>query len=444
MNTELEALPVNLDQWLAYISRIHPREIELGLARVQLVATALQLTGPAPQVVTVAGTNGKGTTVASLEALLCGQGVSCGTYTSPHIHRFNERIHINGKEASDLDICRAFGAIERARGQVSLSYFEFATLAALILMQEAGIEVAILEVGLGGRLDAVNIIDPDVSIITSISLDHEDWLGHDRDTIALEKAGILRPGRPFVCGDSEPPGSLLSRASELNCQYYQWQADFQLLQTGVGNWRWQGRLASGESTALEFSLPVGMLPSNVGCALQALALLPGRWPSTGAAAALREARLAGRQEWRRDSRSGVQVLLDVAHNPASAGALADCIGKWRATAHNRGKVTVVFAVMADKKVEDMAVCLQTNTDIWYIAQFDDPRCLDSGTLQKRLSESGFERPLKRFESLTEAYREACTQAAGNLAQDPETEQLVVVTGSFMTVAALRNATRNPG
>lgn len=444
MNTELEALPANLEQWLAYISRVHPREIELGLARVQQVATALQITAPAPQVVTVAGTNGKGTTVASLEALLCAQGVSCGTYTSPHIHRFNERIHINGEEASDLEICRAFSAIEEARGQVSLSYFEFSTLAALILMQEARIEVAILEVGLGGRLDAVNIIDPDVCIITSISLDHEDWLGHDRDTIAIEKAGILRAARPFVCGDPEPPSSLLSRARELNCRYYQWRSDFQLLETRTGNWRWQGRLATGEPIELEFSLPAGMLPSNVGCALQALALLPGRWPSPGAAAALREARVAGRQEWRIDALSGVQVLLDVAHNPASAGALADCIGRWRKTASNGGRVTVVFAVMADKKVEDMAVCLQTNTDIWYIAQFDDPRCLDSASLQKRLSESGFECPLKRFDSLMEAYREACAQAAGMLAQDPETEQLVVVTGSFMTVAALRNATRNPG
>lgn len=444
MNTELEALPVNLDQWLAYIGRVHPREIELGLSRVQQVASALQITTAAPQVVTVAGTNGKGTTVACLEALLCAQGVSCGSYTSPHIHRFNERIHIKGQEASDLDICRAFATIEEARGQVSLSYFEFATLAALILMQEAGIEVAILEVGLGGRLDAVNIIDPQVSIITSISLDHEDWLGHDRDTIALEKAGILRAERPFVCGDPEPPASLLTRARELNCQYYQWRHDFQLLETGAGNWRWQGRLATGEAIELEFSLPVGMLPANVGCALQALALLPGRWPSAGAAAALREARVAGRQEWRRDIVSGVPVLLDVAHNPASAAALADCIGRWRASASNGGRVSVVFAAMADKKVEDMAVCLQTNTDIWYIAQFDDPRCLDSASLLKRLSESGFECPLKRFDSLMEAYREACAQAAGNLAQDPETEQLVVVTGSFMTVAALRNATRNPG
>lgn len=444
MNTEPEAPPANLDQWLSYISRIHPREIELGLARVQQVAAALQLERPAAQVITVAGTNGKGTTVASLEAVLCAQGVSCGSYTSPHIHRFNERIHINGEEASDLAICRAFHAIDKARGQVSLSYFEFATLAALLLMQEAGIAVAILEVGLGGRLDAVNIIDADVSIITSISLDHEDWLGSDRDSIALEKAGILRAGRPFVCGDPNPPSTLLARSRELNCEYYQWQRDFQVVQTSAGNWRWQGRLQTGEPAELEFGPPVGMLPSNVACALQALALLPGRWPAAGAANALQACQVAGRQEWRCDSLTGVPVLLDVAHNPASAGALADCIDEWRSTAVNGGRVTVVLAVMADKKVEDMAVCLQTNTDIWYIAQFDDPRCLDSASLQKRLLESGFELPLKRFESLDAAYREACTQAAGSLVKDPDTEQLVVVTGSFMTVAALRNATRNPG
>lgn len=442
MNTESESSPVNLPQWLDYISRIHPREIELGLARVQEVATALDLVRPAPQVITVAGTNGKGTTVSCLEAILHAQGVRCGTYTSPHIHRFNERIHINGKEASDSDICRAFALIDQKRGQVSLSYFEFATLAALYLMQEAAIEVAILEVGLGGRLDAVNIIDPDVSIITSISMDHEDWLGNDRDTIALEKAGILRQGKPFICGDEVPPSSLLARATELHCQYYQWQREFQLGSSGTDRWLWRGQEPPGNAVELELRLPRGMLPSNVGCALQALALLPQRFPAGNIDAVLQKAQVPGRQEWREDRRTGVQVLLDVAHNPASARALADCISNWRSSIKNDAQVTVVLAVMADKKVEDMAVCLQSNTDIWYIAHFEDPRGLSSDLLQLRLLKSVFKRPLKRFDSLLEAYGEACNQAAAN--QDQLTEQLVVVTGSFMTVAALRNATRNPG
>ena len=437
MNTSLTPQTRNLDQWLDYIGQVHPKEIELGLARSRQVAKSMGLIRPAPQVVTVAGTNGKGSTVACLEALLSAQGLRCGTYTSPHIHDFNERIRVCGAPAENTVICAAFLKIEKARGQVSLSYFEFATLAALSIFEESELDVVVLEVGLGGRLDAVNIVDPDVSVITSIALDHEDWLGNDRETIALEKAGILRNGMPFVCGDEDPPQSLLAKSRNLGCQLYRWRTDFQL-ETEGDQLQWRGKAGNGGALQYSASMPAGLLASNVACALQALALLDLPWPIGAEQQGLDKCAIAGRQEWRQDRQNGTQILLDVAHNPAAAKALAAGIENWRSTAVNPGKVIVVFAAMADKKVEDMAVCLETNTDIWYIAHFDDPRCLGAAELENRLLKHGFSRPLRSFETLAEAYRVACDGAVDT----PESGNcLVVVTGSFFTVAELRNETR---
>lgn len=438
MNTPLNPQTTNLDQWLDYIGQIHPKEIELGLDRIHRVFQAMGLIKPAPQIITVAGTNGKGSTVACLEALLLAQGIRCGAYTSPHIHRFNERIRVDGRAAIDSVICDALAKVDKARGQVSLSYFEFATLAALLIFEESGLDVVILEVGLGGRLDAVNIIDPDISVITSIALDHEDWLGNDRDSIALEKAGILREVVHFVCGDKDPPVSLAARAKELQCREYYWQQNFQLEIDQDGIFQWQGISAAGDKRRFAARMPDGLLASNVASALQALALLDLPWPTADDQNGLSECVIAGRQEWRQDRLNGVSVLLDVAHNPAAAEALGRRIEQWRSTTVNPGKVTVVFAAMADKKVEDMAVCLETNTDIWYIAHFDDPRCLGAVELENRLLKQGFSRPLRSFETLKEAYRVACDEAVD--AEEPG-DSLVVVTGSFFTVAELRNETR---
>ncbi len=205
----------NLKQWLSYLEQLHPNEIDMGLARVQDVAQRLRLPRLAKKIVTVTGTNGKGSTCALLASLVAGQGLSVGVYSSPHLLRYNERVRINAEEVSDAQLCAAFTAVEEARAEVSLTYFEMGTLAAFWLFAQSSLDVVILEVGLGGRLDAVNIVDSDVAVVTSIGIDHKDWLGDTRDSVAYEKAGIFRPELPAVCGDIDPPEQLLTRAALL-------------------------------------------------------------------------------------------------------------------------------------------------------------------------------------------------------------------------------------
>ncbi|MET0947222.1 MAG: Mur ligase family protein, partial [Pseudomonas sp.] len=209
--------PGSLGDWLAYLEQLHPSAIDMGLERSQQVARQLGLTRPAPKVITVTGTNGKGSTCAFLAALLQAQGLKVGVYSSPHLLRYNERVQVQGVEATDVELCDAFAAVEAARGDVTLTYFEMGTLAAFWLFERAGLDVAVLEVGLGGRLDAVNLIDADLALVTSIGIDHADWLGDTRESVAFEKAGIFREGRPALCGDLDPPAPLLAQAAALNC-----------------------------------------------------------------------------------------------------------------------------------------------------------------------------------------------------------------------------------
>ena len=205
----------SLDEWLVLLEQRHPSLIDLGLERVAEVAARLELTTPKSKVITVAGTNGKGSCVAIIEALLTTVGIRVGTFTSPHLLAYNERIRIDAENSNDADICRAFVAIEQARGDISLTYFEFSALAALWLFAETELDIIVLEVGLGGRLDAVNIIDPDVAVITSIDLDHQQWLGESRSAIGLEKAGVARSGVPLICADADPPDELLAALDSL-------------------------------------------------------------------------------------------------------------------------------------------------------------------------------------------------------------------------------------
>jgi len=204
------------------LETLHPKEIELGLKRVSTVAERMGLLSPTAKVITVAGTNGKGSCVRTMEALLAAQNISCGAYTSPHLRRYNERVRLNAVEASDQALCEAFAEINAARAEISLTYFEFATLAALTLFQKHQLDYWLLEVGLGGRLDAVNILDPDVAVITQIDLDHQEWLGDTREVIAVEKAGILRSGMPCIIADEKPPGTLTAAAEGLACSVYQY------------------------------------------------------------------------------------------------------------------------------------------------------------------------------------------------------------------------------
>lgn len=422
----------SLESWLSYISSVHPREIELGLDRTRRVADRLQLGKPAPTVITVAGTNGKGSCVATMEAILQRAGYKTGCYTSPHIHSFNERIRIDGHCVTDAALIAAFEAIEAKRGDETLSYFEFATLAGLYLFRESAVDVALLEVGLGGRLDAVNIIDADVAIISSIGIDHVDWLGDDIESIAAEKAGIMRAGMPAVFGGDSPPAALSARADEIGAPLLRAGHDYRYeAATEAGQWHWFGRRRDG--SAVEWrNLPLPrLLLANVAAALQALMLLPLTIECTQLGEALAQVRLMARFELRRDSVTGRTVICDVAHNPAAMQQLAILLERYRAQNQGRGRLAVVLAVMADKDVRGMITALESCVDIWYIAQVDQARSMAAHEVAQILKSVGKGADLASidgFSSAETAYEAACAQTGA--------DDTVLVTGSFYTVAAL--------
>ncbi len=303
----------SLDQWLALLERRHPVEIELGLDRISRVAARLHIGTVATHTVLVAGTNGKGSCVRAIEALARANGLRVATYTSPHILRYNERVRIDGREVADADLCRAFERIDAERGDVPLTYFEVGTLAALLVMAEHPLDLAVLEVGLGGRFDAVNIVDGDIAVITAIAIDHEHWLGGEREIIAREKAGIARAGKPVVCADGEPPQSLRHCLEELGCDSYYLGTDFALdarpAVTSLRVTAADGGIASFEG------LPALSLPApSVAAAVQVMALLDKLPAETRLAKALSGLRLGGR--FQRLAYRGRDVVLDVAHNPA--------------------------------------------------------------------------------------------------------------------------------
>src|SRR5690606_19213198 len=237
--------PRTLGDWLAYLEQLHPSAIDMGLERSQQVAARLGLGRLAPRAVTVTGTNGKGSTCAFVAALLQAQGLRVGVYASPHLLRYNERVRIDGVEAGDEQLCQAFAAVEAARGEISLTYFEMGTLAAFWLFQQSALDAVVLEVGLGGRLDAVNLVDADLALVTSIGVDHADWLGDTRESVAFEKAGIFRQGRPALCGDLDPPAPLLECAEALSCPLPLRGRDFDLT-VEDDSWNWFGSDGNGQ------------------------------------------------------------------------------------------------------------------------------------------------------------------------------------------------------
>lgn len=431
---------MNLQSWLQYIRAIHPVEIELGLDRVRQVAASLNITKPAGLVVTIGGTNGKGSCVACLDQLLLAKGYRTGSCTSPHLHRFNERIQLNGEQASDEQICRQFEAIESARQDISLSYFEYTTLAALRLLQSQSLDVALLEVGLGGRLDAVNIIDADIAVITSIDLDHTDWLGNSREEIAVEKAGIARINTALVCGDPDPPVTIAREAQRVGALLYQQGVDFSYHVSGqeqvtsmnselAQTWNWRGRNANGEIREyVDLAQPAIDLV-NAATALQVLALLPFDYSTAEVSQALSQLRLAGRFELSQDPVCNARVILDVAHNPAAAVMLAKKLQVYRQQ-HAVQRVIAVIAMMSDKDIKAVSHALESVVDIWYIAQFDEPRCMLAIDLEKQLNIDRQTTRIEVFGQVVDAYEAACEIA--------EPDDLILVTGSFLTVAAVRD------
>ena len=329
----------SLAEWLAWQERLHPAEMALGLERVQAVLARLGLSRPPFTVVTVAGTNGKGSTVAFLERMLCSGGHRVGAYSSPHVFRYTERVRIDGEEIDEMALCRAFQRVEEVRGDIPLTYFEYGTLGALVAFSEAGVELAVLEVGLGGRLDAVNAVDPQLSVITPVDLDHQQWLGPDREAIGAEKAGILRPGVPLVLGDPDPPASVIARAEALAVPLHRLGLDYALEPAGPAGWCWRG---PGDYPPVRtLGLEGAHQADNAATALMALHCLSPHFPvdPIRAVAALAETRLPGRQQ---RLPGAPEWLVDVGHNPHAARALAR-----RLAADPRPTVAVV-ALLADK------------------------------------------------------------------------------------------------
>ncbi len=382
-----------LDEWLAYIERQHPQSIELGLERVREVAARMGLGKPAARVITVGGTNGKGSTVAFIEAIARAAGWKVGAYTSPHLLRYNERVRIDGMEADDAALVEAFAVVEAARSGTSfpgrveetngrsrdpeasgalagsaggepapiipLTYFEFGTLAALWLFQRAGLDLAVLEVGLGGRLDAVNVVDPDVAVITTVDIDHVDWLGEDRESIGAEKAGIARAWKPLVLGEVDSPSSVLRHAYAIGANALRLGSDFFHEPIDGRQWRW--REVGAELVLPPPALPAPVQRANAATAIAALRALPGvELPDAAFAEGVARADVPGRLQ--RVMRDGIEFVLDVGHNPQAARELA---AWWRAQPPAR--THALFAALADKDVAGVASAFAGLPLAWHLA-----------------------------------------------------------------------------
>ncbi len=412
----------SLQDWLAHCERLHPKTIEMGLERVREVAQRLDLRFDCP-VITVAGTNGKGSTCAMLEAIALEAGWRTGVYTSPHLVHFEERCRLHGEISTADQLAPHFAQVEEARQGVSLTYFEFTTLAILSLMAASRLDVAILEVGLGGRLDAVNVIDADCAVITSIDLDHQEFLGNDRETIGREKAGIMRPGRPVVVSDPVPTQSIIDRATELGCDLWLLGHDFNF-SGDKQQWAWAGRGRRYPGLAYPALRGANQL-INASGVLAALTALRERLPVTAQAVrnGLALVELPGRFQIVPGQPT---LVLDVAHNPHSVGALVanlDAMGFYPTT-------HLVFGAMADKDLDTMFQRIGPLADRWYFCDLPLPRAEKAANLQARWQALGLR---KDASSATFAGpREAL--AAATAAADPADR--IVVFGSFYTVGGI--------
>jgi dihydrofolate synthase/folylpolyglutamate synthase len=410
----------NLAEWLIYLEQLHPHTIELGLSRINAVAKKLALTSFPHPVITVAGTNGKGSCVCFLETILCHAGYRVGAYTSPHLLRFNERIRISGQEIDDATLCAALQKIETARADISLTFFEFTTLAALLIFQQTPLNILILEVGLGGRLDAVNIVDADVAVITTIDLDHMDWLGHDREKIGREKAGIFRSGKPAVFGDITPVNSILQAAQELAIPLYCLNRDF-TYEPKVDSWHWQ----SPQQTWQHLPLP-HLEMQNAACALMALYLLTTQLPVSEMAIhyGIHDAKLPGR--WQRLVLP-VHCIADVAHNPHATRWLAQKLNQEPC----RGRTLAVVGMLADKDIKNTLAPLVTAIDAWYLGTLSVPRGATATNLAAILS-AITDKICYHYSSVALALEQAISAC--------QTDDRLLIFGSFHTVeVGLRRA-----
>ena len=412
-------MPRTLADWLAHIERQHPKSIDMGLQRVREVAARMRLPRPAKRVITVGGTNGKGSTVAFVEAIARAHGWKVGCYTSPHLLRYNERVRIDGVDAGDAALVAGFEAVEAARGDTSLTYFEYGTLCALWLFARSKLDLAVLEVGLGGRLDAVNVVDADASIITTVDLDHQDWLGEDIEAIGFEKAGIARPFKPLVLGDDDPPASVLRHAYAIGAQSWRIANDFFAEPLDAETWRWREVGFSMDLPMPALAAPVQL--RNAACAIAAVRTLRARIDKQTYAEGVANARVAGRLQ--RFERNGVEVVVDVGHNPQAARALAAWL-----RAQPRRRTLAVYAALADKDVAGVAQALAGVVDGWHIAGLSDagPRGLGVDDFARQLAGTAAA-DAARHVGVDAALQAAMAQAGPG--------GRVLVFGSFHTAAA---------
>lgn len=420
---QLQAMRHNtLDAWLGWLEQRHPREIDLGLTRIREVAERLGLLQPKARVLTVAGTNGKGSCVAASAYLLRRAGYRVGVFTSPHLQHYCERIVVDGDPVSEAEVCEAFAAIDAASGDISLTYFEYGALAALEVFRRRDVDILVLEVGLGGRLDAVNILDADVAVVTSIELDHQDWLGDSRESIGREKAGIFRSGKPAVCADASPPESLLASAHEIGAALYRLDQDFGV-ETQGDTWRWWGKNIAGgqiEETQNFEQLPLAALPlPSVAAAIQSVRLL-GVTPQHEWLRDLSDLGLPGRFQC--IVHAGREFILDVGHNPAATRYLANRLAARPA----QGRTHAVVAMMADKDYRSSVGALVGQVDAWWLAHLPEvPRAASPEQLARALREYGAE---PAGEGSVKDCIEQCVR-------ETETGDRIVILGSFFTVAA---------
>lgn len=403
-----------LNDWLGYIERAHPRRVDFTLERIRAVANAMQLLPVPYKVITVAGTNGKGTTATLLATIYQQAGYQVGLHTSPHLLKFNERIVMNGEPVNDATLVEAFTMIETARGAITLSYFEYAVLAALYCFRQAQLQVVVLEIGVGGRLDACNIVDPDVAVITTVELDHTEWLGDNREKIAVEKAGIFREYMPAVCGDLDCPQAIRQRAEKLRaplfCQLQDFYADVR-----VDTWDWHCKLKQYTG------LPIPAIPvQNAATALMAVQCLqhylPVGFPAL--AKALEVVQVPGRFQC---LHLHCPIILDVAHNVAAAQWLAEKLAQEPCA----GKTIAVFSALKDKDVSGMLAQMDSVVDEWHYAPLAVERALDRNHLDAVFD---YIKTRQAHASIDKAFDAALAAAAA--------EDRIIIFGSFFTVAAL--------
>ena len=405
--------------WLEYIERQHPSAIALGLERVAQARAALGIDLACP-VVTVGGTNGKGSTSAMLSSILGAAGYRVGLYTSPHLMRYNERVRIGGREADDAALCDAFEAVERARGQLQLTYFEYGTLAAAWLFARERLDAIVFEVGLGGRLDAVNVFDADCAVLTSVAIDHVDYLGDTRESIGREKAGIFRAGRPAVVADPDPPASVVDAARTIGAQLLRVGHEFGYSQQGL-QWSYWG--PGGKRHGLAHPALRGPLQlRNASAALAALDALRERLPVAmhDVRRGLAEAALPGRFQV---LPGRPQIVLDVAHNPEAAAVLAENL----ATSGFARETIAVLGMLRDKDIAGVVRAAAKSITRWHLASVAGPRGTTAEALAQVVREAGAAGPIATHENVAAALRAAQNEAG-------ESDK-VVVFGSFLTVAA---------